>query len=155
VHEEFDVVTVKTPMTVASVTAAVTIALADFAHADTEYHFQSPSGNIACWLGDVIFNGGVECDIAQYTYALPARPADCPTQIVNFGDRFTLIPGQAAVMSCHGDTVRVPGEMQTLNYGQKLSLGQISCDSEQSGMICTDTSTGHYFLVSRDSYELR
>src|ERR1700732_4213864 len=133
--------------------AATMVAPAEVARADTEYHFQSPSGAIGCWLGDV-FNGGVECDVADYPYALPPRPADCPANVVHFGDRFTLMPGQAPVMSCHGDTVIVPGEMQTLHYGQEMSLGPISCDSEPVGMICTDASTGHYFRAARDSYEL-
>ena len=56
-------------------------------------------------------------------------------------------------MECHGDTLRLPGE-QTLNYGQTISAGTITCDSEPSGMTCTDSSTGHYFRVSRDSYSL-
>jgi hypothetical protein len=43
----------------------------------------------------------------------------------------------------------------TLDYGQKTrSLGAISCDSEQSGVTCTDTSTGHFFQVSSDSYQV-
>jgi hypothetical protein len=29
-----------------------------------------------------------------------------------------------------------------------------SHDSELPGMTCTDNSTGHYFRVSRDNYEL-
>jgi hypothetical protein len=154
---------------------------ADVAYADTEYHFQSPSGNIACMLADVL-NGGVECDIADYIYAVPARPANCP---LNFGDRFALSPGEAPLFphpSCtgwsdrsrpdplcgnhvrtrqglaalfpHGDTVRVPGGMQTLNYGQTMSLGPISCNSEPAVMTCTDARTRHYFRVARDSYEL-
>ena len=57
------------------------------------------------------------------------------------------------MMGCHGDTVRVPGE-QTLNYGQHLSVGSISCESQPSGMTCTDANTGHYCRLASDSYEL-
>ncbi|MBV8927536.1 MAG: hypothetical protein JO152_00245 [Mycobacteriaceae bacterium] len=135
---------------VASACAATTLGVVDVARADTEYNFQSPSGNIACMLGDVL-NGGVECDVADFTYVVPPRPTDCgPT---HFGDRFALWPGQPARMQCHGDTVRVPG-MQTLAYGHSVSLGQISCDSEPAGMRCVDASTGHYFRAARDSFEL-
>lgn len=141
---------VKTTVAVTAVTAAVIFGRADVAYADTEYHFQSPSGNIACMLADVL-NGGVECDIADYIYAVPARPANCP---LNFGDRFALSPGEAPLMMCHADTVRVPGGMQTLNYGQTMSLGPISCNSEPAVMTCTDARTRHYFRVARDSYEL-
>ena len=32
--------------------------------------------------------------------------------------------------------------------------GKITCDSEPSGVTCTDTSTGHFFRVSGESYQL-
>jgi hypothetical protein len=41
-----------------------------------------------------------------------------------------------------------------LGYGQTRSLGAITCDSETSGITCTDTSSGQFFRVSRDSYQL-
>ncbi len=34
------------------------------------------------------------------------------------------------------------------------ALGPITCDSETTGMTCTDNSTGHYFRLSRDNCEL-
>jgi hypothetical protein len=46
-----------------------------------------------------------------------------------------------------------PG-LWTLGYGQSLSAGAITCDSEPTGMTCTDRSTGHFFRVSRESYQL-
>jgi hypothetical protein len=42
----------------------------------------------------------------------------------------------------------------TLDYGQTRSVGVMICASEASGVTCTDTSTGHFFRVSRDSYQL-
>jgi hypothetical protein len=64
-----------------------------------------------------------------------------------------LAPGKPGAIECHGDTLRVPGEA-TLNYGQTISEGTITCASEQSGMTCTDNSSGHYFRVSKDSFNL-
>lgn len=46
------------------------------------------------------------------------------------------------------------GGLQTLAYGQTRSIGAITCSSEPSGVTCTDSGTGHFFRVSRDSYEL-
>jgi len=136
--------TAKTVFAMMSVVAA-TFAPGAAASADTD--FQSPSGNIACHMDHDL---GAVCDIASYTYAVPPHPADCP---LHFGDRFMLSPGKAPVMVCHGDTVRVAGE-QTLNYGQRLSVDSISCDSEPAGMTCTDAHTGHYFQVASGSFEL-
>jgi len=41
-----------------------------------------------------------------------------------------------------------------LDYGQTRSVGTLSCDSEPSGVTCTDSSTGHFFRVSSDSLQL-
>ena len=41
-----------------------------------------------------------------------------------------------------------------LDSAQTPYAGSIGCRSEQSAMKCTDTSTGHFFRVSSESYEL-
>ncbi|BBX62080.1 hypothetical protein MSAS_12540 [Mycobacterium saskatchewanense] len=128
------------------VLAAVTAAAPATARADS-LPFQSPSGNIACVLG----NTAAECDVSDYTYQVPPGPA-C-AQHIAWGNRFSLPQGRPAEMQCHGDTLRMPGE-QTLEYGQSLSAGTVTCVSEPAGIRCTDASTGHFFRVSRDSYEL-
>ena len=38
--------------------------------------------------------------------------------------------------------------------GPAPGVGTMTCDSETSGVTCTDTSTGHFFRVSRESYQL-
>ena len=40
------------------------------------------------------------------------------------------------------------------DYGQKRSIGANTCGSEPSGMTCTDASTGHFFRMSSESYDL-
>jgi hypothetical protein len=127
-------------------TFGATIALPAAAHADSQY-FQSPSENIVCTLD----SAGAACDIKEYTYQ-PPPPPECAKHI-KWGNRFTLAPGTPGALACHGDTLRVAGE-QTLNYGQTISAGSITCASDLSGMKCTDTSSGHYFQVSKDSYNL-
>ncbi len=131
---------------VAPAAAAAFVALPATARADGQ-NFQSPSGNIDCVLG----TDGVACDISDYTYQ-PPPPPECGKHLA-WGNRFSLTPGKPAAIECHGDTLRVPGE-QTLGYGQTLSAGTLSCGSEPSGMRCTDSSSGHHFRVSRESFDL-
>jgi hypothetical protein len=131
---------------IAVATVALAIAASATAHAD-DGPFRSPSGNISCVVG----NGGAACDVSDHTYQLPPGPP-C-SQHSAWGGRFSLQQGQAAEMECHNDTLRVPGA-RTLDYGQTISAGTITCESQPSGMKCTDSSTGHYFRVSRDSYNL-
>jgi hypothetical protein len=76
-------------------------------------------------------------------------PPDCH---LNSGDRFYLTQGGDAGVGCYGQ--EFPTAEQTLGYDQSLSLGTITCVSEYTGMTCTDSSTGHYFRVSRDGYVL-
>jgi hypothetical protein len=47
-----------------------------------------------------------------------------------------------------------PDAPSPLDYGQTRTLGSISCESEPSGVTCSDSSTGHFFRISRDSYQL-
>ena len=130
----------------APVMAAASIALPGTAHAGTQ-NFQSPSGNIACSMDPT----GVACDISDYTYQ-PLPPPECARH-VKWGNRFSLESGKPGTMVCHGDTLRVPNET-TLNYGQTISAGKLSCKSDESGMKCTDSGSGHYFRVSKESFDL-
>jgi hypothetical protein len=140
--------TMKATTLALAVPATVAAAIALPATARADYRpFQSPSGNISCSID----SSDVACDVSDYTYHVPPGPP-C-SQHISWGNRFGLQHGKAAEMECHGDTLRVPGE-QTLNYGQTISAGTITCESQPSGMKCTDSSTGHYFRVSRDSYDL-
>jgi len=138
--------------------SAATLPLAATAQAVSGVQFQSPSGNIFCEMSDGNGGqGGVSCEIADHTYALPPPPCEHSA----WGDRFALEQGSAPVMACHNDTIRpshgFPGpnpDVPILDYGQTRSVGAISCDSEPSGMTCTDTGTGHFFRVSSDSYQI-
>jgi hypothetical protein len=46
-----------------------------------------------------------------------------------------------------------PPAKPTLDYGQTRNLDAITCGSEPIGITCTDSSTGHYFRISRESYD--
>jgi hypothetical protein len=89
------------------------------------------------------------CEIVDHAWVAPPRSADCR---LNWGDRFELTQGGGAGFNCYGQ--EFPTAEETLAYGHTLSLGTITCDSEYTGMTCTDSSTGHYFRISREGYEL-
>ena len=120
------------------------------ARADTYYQFQSPSGNIACEMGSLGNKAFADCEITDHTWVAPPRPDRCEG---SWGDRFELQQGIAPTLVCSSDTLR-GGNLPTLTYGNRWSMTPLTCRSEPTGMICTDSSTGHYFRVSRDSYEL-
>jgi hypothetical protein len=118
-----------------------------------DFKFQSPSGNIACYLGPAATggtDGSVGCEIGEHTYIAPPRPSTCH---LGWGDRFELAQGKAPALSCHGDTLRT-GNLKTLDYGETAFSGAIRCPVEPAGVTCTDTTTGHFFRISTESYEL-
>jgi hypothetical protein len=111
--------------------------------------FRSPSGNINCTLSTPGNEIAARCEVVAHTWTAPP-PSDCH---LNYGDRFYLTQAGGAVVGCYGQEFG-PGPFPTLGYGQSRTFGTITCDSEYTGMTCTDNSTGHYFRVSRDGYEL-
>ncbi|MDT5356769.1 MAG: hypothetical protein QOJ56_5301 [Mycobacterium sp.] len=118
--------------------------------------FQSPSGDISCNLVNYPptdkFGFGknfVQCDIVNQSWVPPRPP---PPDRADATSTFLLIRGQAPIVGYSPGTVGDDSPM--LDSAQAPYAGAIGCRSEQSAMKCTDTSTGHFFRVSRESYEL-
>lgn len=110
--------------------------------------FKTPTGDVYCQTA--VYDDGtsaVTCEGGGH-YAGP-KPV-CVGG--NWGDRFSLTEGEATEVECHTDTIRSnQASAPVLDYGQTRSIGPITCDSESSGLTCTDTSTGNYFTMSETS----
>jgi hypothetical protein len=140
---------------IAMATFGVAIGLAGTATADDEIDFLSPSGGILCAMAlghDVndqahYGKGAVACQVG-HTYPQPPLP-DCPLA----GREYDLTEGAPSALGCQGGRLVDPPP-PTLGYGQTRSVGSITCDVEPSGVTCTDSSTGHFMFLSRDSYQL-
>jgi hypothetical protein len=132
-------------------TAATGLALATAAHADTQYTFQSPSGNIVCimWVPDT-GAGGAACQNHRFTYAKPP-PGQC--DLGGWGSQIDLEQGALPEFECVSGVLALP-PLPTLDYGQTHTVGVMTCASDTAGVTCTDTGTGHYFQMSHDSYQL-
>lgn len=52
---------------------------------------------------------------------------------------------------CHSDTIRNAPGSTTLAYGESVTLGGITCYSEETGVSCVHT-TGVLFNVRRAEY---
>ncbi len=108
--------------------------------------FTSPSGNIGCILSEDL----LRCDIATRDWSPPPRPADCP-DFTDFGQGIMVHQYGPARFVCAGDTTLGAGP--ALPYGQFEAGGGMSCNSEPSGMRCSN-SDGHGFTISRQAYSL-
>ncbi|KQH77661.1 hypothetical protein AO501_33835 [Mycobacterium gordonae] len=138
----------KGPGVLACAGTALAVLTPATAHADGFDFFQTPSGNIACAMGLLDGSTLVDCEISDHTWAAPARPTPC---MGAFGDRISMRQGSAPRLTCHSDTVRGTG-YPVLQYGQSRSRNSVTCESEQSGITCTDSGTGHYFRFSGSNF---
>jgi hypothetical protein len=140
---------------VATVFAAAAVAAtlnAVTAQADTLNDFTTPSGNIYCEFST---NGDdvpiVACE-GDGNYVGPRPPC---ASFAAFGDRFYMAQGELPESHCHTDTIRSNQPFApVLEYGQTKSNGTITCDSETTGLTCTDASTGDFFTMSREANTL-
>lgn len=141
---------------------AALIGMAAPAHADNSYFFLSPSATIGCAMQNDDRDGTAYavCRIQDPTWVAPAsgvcQLASIPGSIGQPGSDLQLRQGDAPCVGAHMRQLPDPrlGNFPTLDYGQTHTVGAITCDSEPSGVTCTDSSTGHYFHLSRQSYEL-
>jgi hypothetical protein len=136
--------------------ATATIGFAPTSHANPfSAQFQSPSGDISCNLVNTppsdrlgIGKNFVQCDIVNQSWVPPRPPpggrADATSTVV-------LMRGQLPIVGYSPGTLAASDPESS---DQPFSAGAITCQSEQSAVRCTDVSTGHFFRVSRESYEL-
>jgi hypothetical protein len=129
---------------------AVFVASSAPVRAETYYQFQSPSGNVGCAMGSLGNKAFASCEVTDRTWEAPPRPDRCEGA---WGDRITLYQGTPPNLVCSSDSLR-SSDFPTLRYGNAWPVNPISCVSEPTGIACTDAVTGHYFRMSRDSYEL-
>jgi hypothetical protein len=138
-------------------TAATALPLAATAQANVthSYIFQSPSGNIGCEIFDRDDGtGDAVCKIHDRTWVSPAPGGDWACAFA--GQDLILYRGAAACVGAYPSQIWLALDYNkvTLAYGQTHTVGTITCDSEPTGVTCTDTATGHFFRVSRENYEL-
>jgi hypothetical protein len=101
--------------------------------------FVSPSGNIACTIGEQ----SAVCTIAERTFETPATCADGPvTALVS-------VAGEARP-DCSVPAATGNG---TLGYGQAAAAGRFACTSEESGVSCWSILSGHGFTLARAGLE--
>jgi hypothetical protein len=117
--------------------------------------FQSPSGDISCNLVNYpptdklgLGKNFVQCDIVNQTWVPPRPP---PQGHDDATSTVVLMRGQLPIVGYSPGTLAAS---DPANYDQPLSAGAIACSSEQAAVKCTDVSTGHFFRVSKESYEL-
>jgi hypothetical protein len=147
---------------IAAATSAATLSLATPANAaDDEVQFLSPSANIRCEIAKDQDDGAFAvCKIREHTWAA-AQSDECKQASVpgaNGGSGSDLQVGLDGPPCVGPHTIQIfdsgPYAPAPLDFGQTRTLGSITCASEPSGVTCRDGSSGHFFTISRNSYQL-
>lgn len=122
---------------------------AQFPDAYTGHAFVTPTGNIVCWIDDAADQWG--CLIKERTYVEPAGAEDC---LQAFGNGFSSVQGSALMPLCRGGVITAAetGGGAVLPYGQAITVGDVTCGSEEAGVTCLDQSSGHGLFLSRAAY---
>jgi hypothetical protein len=104
-----------------------------------------PGANIGC----DIYDFQARCDIKDYTFTPPPKPADCP---LDWGNALVVKEDQPGQFTCHIDSAFGDGPL--LAAGNTRTVGPMSCNSTPAGIHCRNTNTQHGFDLSREAYRL-
>ncbi|GAA1730771.1 DUF6636 domain-containing protein [Aeromicrobium alkaliterrae] len=124
---------------------------AGFTDALAEHAFTSPTGNIVCYVNVTADQWG--CVIGERSYTEPPGADDC---FASFGKGFVSVQGGPLQPQCRGGVLAAAesGGGPTLAYGSTLTVGAVTCMSQQTGVTCVDERSGHGLFISKAAYAL-
>ena len=109
--------------------------------------FRSPSGNIYCQLGPDF----AACEVEEGRVEPPVDAICSGSEAEDVG-RLELVAG-AVTPVCNTDSMRDP-EARKLAYGRiaRVPGVDVTCLSEESGVICVDPNSERGFFIARGSF---
>ncbi|WP_378732193.1 hypothetical protein [Nocardia brasiliensis] len=120
------------------------------------YYFQSPTGSFLCAILDQPIDDNAQVGCQGPTAPAPADLQDCWSKSPMAS---TLTVGKRSGARClnQGVFVGAPidggsrGGGRVLPYGGMLTVGPFTCDSAESGVTCTNNTTGAGFKIARET----
>lgn len=113
---------------------------------DYGYFFQSPSGNLSC--GMLINNGELTgCQAWSLVDNLP----ECDAPLGASSPAIEFVRGEVADSYCLSDGA-FSAVAPVLEYGQQLTVDNITCTSRDTGVTCLDQSSGLGFTAARAGF---
>jgi Family of unknown function (DUF6636) len=110
-------------------------------------YFETPSSNIGCYVD----RNAARCDIRERSWSPPPEPKSCIKIGLDYGQGL-VVGKHRAEFICAGDTAL--GGEATLGYGQSTRRGPMVCLSQERGMTCRNSATGHGFFLARERYRI-
>jgi hypothetical protein len=126
----------------------------------------TPSQNIWCYLQDFLGDGIVECGIVDFGFEPAPAPDSGEGEGEGAWDGSIMFLGwgaaTAGTFTGEGPSQGLTAlqgltgapELHTLEHGQAVTRGTVSCLAQEIGLSCWDTSVDHGFFLSEDSYSV-
>ncbi|MFV0251811.1 MAG: hypothetical protein ACK5H2_00550 [Beutenbergiaceae bacterium] len=132
------------PETGQSGTAGSTQAVTAPADALQITEFASPSGNIWCTIGAE----AATCQIADMSYQPPTVNGCEDNELLGY---IVQVSVDGPEYPCPTGNISGPAatERTALEYGETSAVGDFMCQSSETGMTCTNLSTGARFSIAR------
>ena len=143
----------RTPRSARTASALLALALTAGPAAAERPAFQTPSGNILCYVDNSASVLDMTCLIRQAQWPMPKLVGDsCDMDLVR---ALVVAPDldPQAIAICHSD-VFWPYPAPTVSYGTTWQVEGFTCQIEQTGVTCTDSRTGRGYSVARAGYTL-
>jgi hypothetical protein len=120
-------------------------------------HFESPSGNINCYVGSTP-SSFAECLVRSGSWPrLAPKPRSCT---LDWAPYTVSVTGQrVSVGACRGDVGPLcyagSGRCTVLAYGTSVTVGHVRCGSATTGVTCRSTvGARHGFRIARQNVVL-
>ena len=117
-------------------------------HHSAGYFFVSPSKNLSC--GFLPSPGGqftgCQTEIKVSNFPPCEAPMSSAVPAISFQG------GERATAYCINQGAFVGGDSKVLPYGQRLTVGGVTCTSRRTGVTCIDQKTGHGFTAAREGF---
>ncbi|WP_433656565.1 hypothetical protein ACQPW1_35305 [Nocardia sp. CA-128927] len=120
------------------------------------YYFQSPSGSFLCAILDQPIDDNAQVGCQGSTSPAPAEFKDCWSKNPQASTLAVSAHSRALCLN-QGVFVGAPidggnrGGGRVLPYGGMLTVGPFTCDSTESGVTCTNGTTGAGFKIARET----
>jgi hypothetical protein len=142
----------------------VPVATSSMAHASTQAHFTSPSGNIDCYLDVTDSVSSADCLIESQSWKkLPKKPASCdldwaPSELTLSSKKAgSKVTNTVFVGACRGDIGPLcePDGCTVLAYGESVTVGTVTCKMASTGVTCVSTAGAKRgFTMSKKGYSI-
>lgn len=100
---------------------------------EKEWTFPRDSPDDYCYDAQVPCGGGIEADGAELPHPRYRGDPGFPGAFVSYG---------------------VTGVVRTLEYGQSVTFGDVTCFSETAAVTCINNVSGHGFVIARDRNDI-